>query len=214
MSSTPKSDIAEGENDEHQERGGPVASIKNSVVKLIHSNHMFWGVGVASFLEAIIIPIPLETILIPLMQARRKHIFAISTIALLGCVLAAALGYFVGYFIFDAIGMQLVSLVSTPEQFDQVKQKMHDKGFWFVFSVGVAPIPFQIAMLAAGATKYSFMLFMTATTLSRSIRYYGLALLVFLAGNRAQDLFERHKMPVTVILVVVVMAIWIYSMFG
>jgi len=41
-------------------------------------------------------------------------------------------------------------------------------------SVGVIPIPFQIAMLAAGATRYSFFLFMLAPALSRALRYYGL----------------------------------------
>lgn len=203
-----------GSDAENQGHSGKLESIKRFALKLIHSKHMLWGIGVASFLEAIIVPIPLETILIPLMQARRKEIFIISTIALLGCIIAAAVGYVIGYFVFDAIGAQLVSLVSTQEQFEQVSQKMQEDGFWFVFSVGIIPIPFQIAMLAAGATQYSFMLFLLASTLSRALRYYGLAILVLLAGDKAEHLFRKHKMSTSITFLVVVGAVWAISIFG
>lgn len=180
--------------------------------RLIHSKHMLWGLGVASFLESIIVPIPLEAILIPLMQARRSAMIALATAALLGCLVGAVVGYAVGYFIFDAVGQQLVSLIANQQQYDQVVRQMESQGFWFVLSVGVIPIPFQIAMLAAGATKYSFALFLSAAIIARGLRYYGLALLVWLAGNQAQALFERHKVSVMVGLTVIVAAAWGVSM--
>jgi len=148
------------------------------------------------------------------MQARRNHIFLLSTIALLGCLAGATVGYLVGYFVFDAIGQQLVAMVSTPEQFEQVRMRMEQDGFWFILSVGVIPIPFQIAMLAAGATSYSFFLFMLASALSRALRYYGLGLLVFIAGNQAQAIFERHKVKATIVLTAVVLVIWGSSVLG
>ena len=175
---------------------------------MIYSRHAFWGLGIASFLESILIPIPLEAILVPLMQARRNQIFLLSTIALLGCLAGAAVGYFVGYYVFDAIGPQLVEMVSTPEQFEHVRIRMEEDGFWFIVSVGVIPIPFQIAMLAAGATSYSLFLFMLASALSRAFRYYGLGLMVLIAGNRAQMIFERHKVPAAIVITIVVLVIW------
>ncbi|WP_148863802.1 YqaA family protein [Marinobacter fonticola] len=182
--------------------------LRRLIDRLIYSRHMLWGVGIASFLESIIVPIPLEAILIPLMQARRSAMIAISTAALLGCLVGASVGYAVGYFVFDAIGPQLVSLIASQQQYEQVRQQMESQGFWFVLSVGVVPIPFQIAMLAAGATKYSFALFIAASVLARAVRYYGLAALVWLAGNQAQALFERHKLPVALGLTAVVAAVW------
>ncbi|SOB75643.1 membrane protein YqaA, SNARE-associated domain [Marinobacter sp. LV10R510-11A] len=185
-----------------------LARIKGLARRLIYSRHAFWGLGIASFLESILIPIPLEAILIPLMQARRSQIFLLSTIALLGCLAGATVGYYVGYFVFDAVGQQLVDMISTPEQFEQVRMRMEEDGFWFVMSVGVIPIPFQIAMLAAGATSYSFFLFMLASALSRALRYYGLGLLVVIAGNRAQAIFERHKVSAIIVITIVVFVIW------
>lgn len=187
--------------------------IKDSGARLIYSKHMLWGIGVASFLEAIIVPIPLEAILIPLMQVRRQDIIAISTAALLGCMVGACVGYGVGLFVFDAIGDYLVNLISTPEQYQQAKEQLHTQGFLFVFSVGVIPIPFQIAMLVAGATQYSFFLFLLATLLSRGLRYYGLAALVWAVGNRAQELFERHKIATALVTSAVVATIWLIVIF-
>ena len=88
---------------------------------------------------------------------------------------------------------------------------MQQKGFWFVISVGILPIPFQIAMLTAGVLKYSLILFLLAATLSRALRYYGLALLVYWAGNKAQKLFERHKKSSAIILILLVLIIWYLS---
>ena len=187
-----------------------LARIKRLAIRLIYSRHAFWGLGIASFLESILIPIPLEAVLIPLMQARRSQIFLLSTIALLGCLAGAT----VGYFVFDAIGQQLVEMVSTPEQFEHVRMRMEEDGFWFILSVGVIPIPFQIAMLAAGATSYSFFLFMLASALSRALRYYGLGLLVLIAGNHAQAIFERHKVAAAIVITIVVLVVWGGALLG
>ena len=78
-------------------------------------------------------------------------------------LVGALFGYALGYYLFDAVGDWIINTLSSPEQFESVKQKMQDQGFWFVITLGIVPIPFQIAMLAAGATKYSIWLFLLAS---------------------------------------------------
>lgn len=159
-------------------------------------------------------PIPLEAILIPLMQARREKLWAISAMALLGCGIGAALGYALGFFVFDLLGDQLIAMLSTPEQFESIRQQIHLHGFWYVLSVGITPIPFQIAMLAAGATGYAFLLYMLATIISRGIRYFGLGLLVCLFGNQAQNIFEEHKIGASIFITVLIGLIWSVLLFS
>jgi membrane protein DedA with SNARE-associated domain len=67
-----------------------------------------------------------------------------------------------------------------------------DHGFWAIVGIGVAPIPFQIAMLVAGASHYSIALFLLAAAIARGIRYYGLAALVRNFGDRAESLWQEH----------------------
>jgi len=182
--------------------------LKRTTKKMVDSRHMLKGITLASFLESTIVPVPLEAILIPLMQARREKLWSIALMASLGCVIGALFGYALGYYLFDLTGDWIINTFSDPEQFEQVSAKMEQQGFWFVLTLGIAPIPFQIAMLAAGATKYSLLLFLLATVIARSIRYFGLALAVYVAGDKAEALIRRYKTKAILALTAVVLLIW------
>ncbi len=185
--------------------------IQDRLKALIISKHLVPGLFVASFAESTVVPIPLETILVPAMQANRERLWLLAGAALGGCLLGALLGYAIGYALFGAVGEQLVALFGDPEQFQRALEKVRQNGFLFVLSVGVIPIPFQIAMLAAGASHYSLSGYILATLLARSIRYYGLAALVWKFGDRTQALIERHKLTSIVVVTVVVILIWVIS---
>lgn len=154
---------------------------------------MLTGIGIASFLESTIVPIPLETLLVPLMQSRREKLWVIAAVTTLGCVLGAIVGYAIGYFLFDLLREFIMGSITTEAQFDTFQQSMDENGFWFVFSTGVTPVPLQIAMLAAGVSKYSLFLYLVAVTSSRIIRYFGLALLVYFFGDKTEKLVRKYK---------------------
>jgi len=84
---------------------------------------------------------------------------------------------------------------------------MEKNGFWFIFSTGVTPVPLQIAMLAAGVSQYSLALYMLAVTISRIIRYFGLALLVYLFGNKTEELVRKYKWQAALLSFLVIAAI-------
>ncbi|MEI8644854.1 VTT domain-containing protein [Pseudoalteromonas sp. Hal040] len=182
--------------------------IKQKTRQFIDSKHMLKSITVASFLESTIVPIPLEAVLIPLMQARREKLWLIALMATIGCIIGAIFGYALGYYLFDVVGDWVINTFSNPEQFEQVKQNMQAQGFWFVLTLGIVPIPFQIAMLAAGATKYSIFLFLLATVIARSIRYFALAAVVYYAGNQAERIIQKHKSKALVAISVIVLLLW------
>lgn len=182
--------------------------LKQKTKQFINSKKMLRSITIASFLESTIVPIPLEAVLIPLMQSRREKIWLIALMATLGCLIGALFGYALGYYLFDIVGDWIITTFSNPEQFEVVKQKMHDQGFWFVITLGIVPIPFQIAMLAAGATKYSLILFLIASVIARSIRYFGLALIVYYAGNQAERVIKKHKTKAILALTFIVLSAW------
>lgn len=182
--------------------------LKQKTRQLIDSKHMLTSITAASFLESTIVPIPLEAVLVPLMQARRDKLWLIVLMATIGCVIGALFGYALGYYLFDAVGDWVINSFSSPAQFEQVTEQMQQQGFWFVITLGIVPIPFQIAMLAAGATKYSLLMFLIATTIARLIRYFGLALVVYFAGNQAERIIKKHKTKAMLGLTVLVLLIW------
>jgi membrane protein YqaA with SNARE-associated domain len=174
----------------------------------IDSRWMMPSLGVASFLESIVIPIPLEAILIPLMQKRRERVWWLAGVALLGCVIGAAVGYAVGWGFMETGGQWLIERMGWQEQLDAAQQRMAADGFLFILTVSVVPIPFQIAMIAAGATGYPVGLYLLATLISRGFRYFGLALLVLWLGDRAEAWYEKHRWQAVALLVLLVAAAW------
>ncbi|WP_017445090.1 YqaA family protein [Gayadomonas joobiniege] len=183
-------------------------TLKHKTRQFIESKHMYQALTLSSFLESLIVPIPLEAILVPLMQAKRDKLWLLALLATLGCILGALTGYFAGYFLFDSFGEQLISLFSDQQTFETIKQKMQNQGFWFVLMVGIIPIPFQIAMLAAGATQYSLAMFILATLIARSLRYFGLALVVYLAGNQAERLIAKYRWKAVFGLAAAILLLW------
>ena len=129
--------------------------------------------------------------------------------ALLGCIGGALFGYAAGNFFQASVGDWIVSAAGGKEQISMAGEVLREKGFWFVFSVGVTPVPFQIAMVAAGASGYSILGFLAATALSRAVRYFGLAALVWRFGDAAEEIYKRHRLAVGLTVTGMVILIWI-----
>lgn len=175
---------------------------------MIHSKHMLPSITLASLLESTIVPIPLEGLLIPLMQARREKLWLIALMATVGCLIGAMLGYLFGHFLFDLMREFIMHHLTTEEQFSSFQEQMKTDGFWFIFSTGMTPIPLQIAMLAAGVTAYSIPLFLLATAMGRVIRYFGLAVLVYYFGNKTEALIKKYKWQAVAMAVSSVALVW------
>ncbi len=149
--------------------------------------------ALASFLETIIVPIAIEIILVPYMALNRSKAWTIATVTLAGCMAGALLGYAVGAGLMETLGQSIVERFGWAEDYEWFVRQMDDYGFWLIILVGFIPVPFQIAMLGAGAANYPLLLFCLASLIARGIRYYGLALLVVLFKDRAKALWQRSR---------------------
>lgn len=160
---------------------------------------MLWVLFTLSFWETIIIPIPIEVILIPLLASNRDRVWLIAGVALLGCLTASILGYGVGKALYETAGVWFIEFMSYEQQYETYRNFFSEHGFWAIMFVGVVPIPFQLAMITAGAADYPIFLFVAAAVIARGIRYYGLAMLVKFYGEKAKDLWERHAFLASVV---------------
>jgi len=161
--------------------------------KLASGRKGLGGITVASFLETTIIPIPIEILIAPIMAASRRRGAIVATVTLAGSVAGAVFLYLVAYGLSDEFVRPLVELSGGQQEFQKVEQQFRDGGFWVVFAISIAPVPMQLAAIAAGATAYPFWLFLIAIGISRALRYYGLWLLVLGFGVGIARLFEGKK---------------------
>jgi membrane protein YqaA with SNARE-associated domain len=175
-----------------------------------HALPLLFALSVA---ETLIIPIPIETILIPWMLSHPRRRWAIATLALAGNITAAAIGCWLGVLAMEQWGETLIALFGSAETYESLAEQIRSNESMSILAVGVTPTPLQMAMLAAGATGYSFWLFLFALTLSRSLRYYGLAVLVHFSGDAALGLWKRYSKQIGVALLILT-GIWLWFVFG
>jgi len=168
-------------------------SLTQATLSLARSNKGLWAIFVASFAESTIVPIPFEAIMVPMLLANRERIWLIATVTTLGCLAGALTGYAVGYFAFETLGQSLLELLNAKEAFETYRSQFDAYGFWVILTIGIVPVPFQVATVGAGLAAYPLLLFVLAAVIARSIRYYGLALLVKLYGRRVEDILKRHS---------------------
>lgn len=166
---------------------------KRWLERLSRSKRAFWVLFGASFAETLVVPIPIEVILIPFMAANRRRVWAVAGVVTLGCLLASLVGYAVGLLLFETLGLWMIEAMGWTEGMERFRVLFEDYGFWAIVAIGVLPIPFQVALLGAGAADYPIVWFLLAAAIARGSRYFGLALLVHLFGERAGDLWRRHK---------------------
>ena len=161
--------------------------------RILESKNILWMIFVLSMLEATIIPIPLELVLIPLLLHERERWFAVATATLAGCLIGASIGYGIGLFLFDTAGQWLLETLNYQDSFNEFKAEFNEDGFVTLLLVGITPIPFQVGMLTAGSTGYPFLLFLLAAVIARGIRYYGLAVLVNWLGERILAWWQKQQ---------------------
>ena len=166
------------------------------------------GLAAISFAESTVVPIPLETIVAPLMVGHHRHSMTIATAIWLGCLVGASLFYWVGFWLADPVVQPVLDWLGLREDFEGMTSDLDEGGlFWTVFLVSFSPAPMQLATLGAGTVKGNFLVFLGAIAASRGLRYYGLAVLAMIFGPRITEL-DIPKGRVVLVLFLVFAGAW------
>lgn len=171
------------------------------------SKNMLWLLGTLSFLETIILPIPIELVLIPLMAVNKQRIWTIATVVTSGCLIASMAGYAVGMVLYESIGTWFIEFMGMEQSYQSFQTFFNQYGFAAILAIGILPIPFQVAMITAGLSSYPIVLFVLAALLARGLRYFGLAWLVHRFGHRVESMWKRHALKTSLVLGTAVMVI-------
>jgi membrane protein YqaA with SNARE-associated domain len=183
------------------------------LARFADSNYVLLAIFIASFLESLIVPIPLELILIPLLMHQRDRLWSIATVTLLGCLLGASVGYGVGLWFFDDVGDAVLTWLGYHDAFEGFTARFAEHGFATLLLVGISPIPFQVGMLSAGSAEYPYGLFMLAAIIARGIRYYGLALLVYWFGEAVLRWWQQYNRKAGWVVLVAALSVYFVYLF-
>ncbi len=109
-----------------------------------------WALAVVSFIESSFFPIPPDIMLIPMVLSRREKAWWYATIATVASVLGGLLGYAIGYFAYQAIGLPILEFYGKEHALDGFIAFVHNYGVPAVIIKGMTPIPYKVVTIAAG----------------------------------------------------------------
>ena len=160
------------------------------------------SLSVLSFSEASFFPIPPDVLLIPLCLGNRRKAFLFALLCSLFSIFGAVLGYYIGKLLWWNIpGIEYSYIANTFFQyvpgitingFNKIQILYEQWNFWIVFSAGFTPIPFKLITISAGTFNIDFLMFIIASIISRSARFFLVASLIYIFGETIKDLIENY----------------------
>ena len=112
-------------------------------------------------------------------------------------VLGGIFGYWLGYALWES-GLREFCFDYipgfTPEHFAKAGKWYGEYSFWVVFTAGLTILPFKVFTVAAGVfhADVSFPMFVIASIVGRSSRFFLVALLLRKYGEPIRDFIERR----------------------
>jgi membrane protein YqaA with SNARE-associated domain len=156
----------------------------------------FW-LALVAFAEASCFPIPPDVLLIPMALARPREAWRFAAICTVASVIGGALGYFIGYAVFDQLAQPLIRFYGYSDRFAAFQALYAQYGLWVILIKGLTPIPYKIVTIASGAAHFDFLLFMAASVATRGMRFFLVAALLRTFGAPVRDFIERRLALVT-----------------
>ena len=173
--------------------------------------------GFISFIESFVFPIPPDVLIIPMTIARRQEWIKIASVATVGSVLGACLGYFIGYVFFNEIGLRIFEIYGVDDA-SFLKDKVSSEGgviAWITLLAiaGFSPVPFKLLTITSGFIHFNLFYFIIICILTRGSRFFLISFLIGNFGPTMKKIIEKKLLKFSLILSIVLIgfAFFIYK---
>ncbi|RMH59472.1 MAG: DedA family protein [Candidatus Hydrogenedentota bacterium] len=194
--------VREAEKERACESGEGRQSSQRSLLRRLYDWTLHWAVTpyglTALFLlavaEASFFPIPPDVLLIAIVAASPRLWLKTGALCTAGSVLGGMLGYTIGRFLWAGVSHFFFRYVPgfTPESFAKFQHWYEVWGVTVVFVAGFSPIPYKVFTIASGVAGMNFPAFLGASIVSRGGRFFLVAGLLRIFGERIRALIERY----------------------
>lgn len=160
------------------------------------------ALGTMSFAESSFFPIPPDVLLIPMCLGDRKRALRFALLCSITSVLGGILGYFLGKWFWN-MGLDQICFDWIPgfseDKYEQIKGWYENYSFWIVFIAGFSPIPYKIFTITGGVFAINFPMFVIASAVSRSARFFLVAGLLYVWGEPIRKFIDERLGLVSVV---------------
>ena len=145
-----------------------------------------------AFSESSFFPVPPDVLLIALAIAIPGKSFRYAAICTIGSVLGGILGYGIGHYGYETIGRPIVEFYHGQDIMNMIKSKYDQHGFLGILIAAITPIPYKVFTIASGVFNFDFVLFIIASILGRSARFFVVAGLIWKFGEPIKGFIDKY----------------------
>ena len=151
-----------------------------------------WALFILAFCESSFFPIPPDILLIALAVAIPKRSLYYALVCSAGSVLGGCLGYLIGWQFMVGIGEKIISFYGLTEKVEYIRSLYMQYDALAIGIAGFTPIPYKVFTISAGALGINFSVFVIASLVSRSMRFFLVGWLIYRFGTGIQAFIEKY----------------------
>jgi membrane protein YqaA with SNARE-associated domain len=151
-----------------------------------------WALFLLAFSESSFFPIPPDILLIALAVAIPKKSLKYALICSAGSVLGGCFGYLIGWQFMASVGTRIVDFYGLTPKIEYIEVLYNKYDAWAVGIAGFTPIHYKVFTIAAGAFKINFSVFVMASLVSRSARFFLVGGLIYIFGPGIQSFIDKY----------------------
>ncbi len=145
-----------------------------------------------ALIESSFFPVPPDPLLMALGVAKPSRAIWYGFICTVASVIGGALGYAIGMFFIDSIGIKIIEFYGLLEKYSTIQALYDEYNALVVLVAGVSPIPYKVFTIAAGAFKVNFATFLLASVVGRGFRFMAEGVLLYYYGDKIKDFIDRY----------------------
>ena len=158
-----------------------------------------WYLSLISFAESSFFPIPPDILLIPMALASKAKALFYAFICTLFSVLGGILGYAIGYFFFNSVGIYVVEFYHLENSFSVFEDYYREFGILIVLGAGITPFPYKFITIASGVFGLNIFLFIVVSIIGRGLRFYLIAILLYFFGEKIKLIIDKYFNILTIV---------------
>jgi membrane protein YqaA with SNARE-associated domain len=150
--------------------------------------------------ESSFFPVPPDVLLAPLVLGNRRKWVRFALACSVASVVGGVLGYLIGMGLWSQIDQTVYSWHVpgiNEANFAKATDWYKEYNFWIVFAAGFTPLPYKVITISAGLFFKDegwgpFLVFLLASAVSRSARFFLVAGLMGRLGPRVTPLLDKY----------------------
>ena len=183
----------------------------NKTIKLAGHKSSKLILGIISFIESFIFPIPPDVLIIPMTIAKKNDWVKIAFVATTGSVLGALLGYLIGFVFFNEIGIKIFELYGVDNT-SFLKEKFSSEGgviAWMTLLAiaGFTPVPFKLLTITSGFVGFNIFYFLIVSAITRGTRFFLISFLIGKFGSAMKEIIEKKLIKVSIVISIIIIVV-------